>query len=224
MQAHPWHGVRASLIIGVSMSFGPHLLLRRGAYREDAGAEGVPGEARAHLEAASDALSMALLTLGGDDDDRGDKLRRAEQTRGFLAEAVTALSRARIYVPGIKTHTLPVLLAAESNLDAELARLHQIATRLTWQNHVVLPARSQATPLAPEEEAQLAVVLSSLSRSAKIDRALRYKWSGLAAAVAIGGQILGLPVVGALAACGAVGFALWRAARDKAGVAEPSAA
>lgn len=167
---------------------------------------------------------MALLALGGDDDDMGDKLRRAEQTRGFLAEAVTALSRARIYIPGIKTHALPVLLATENRPDAELARLHQITTRLMWQNHAVLPARSQAQPLDPEEEAQLAVVLSSLARNAKISRALRYKWLGLGLAVAVGGPALGLPLIGAFGAIGALSLGLWRASKDRTGAPQPATA
>lgn len=176
-----------------------------------------------HLATASDALSLALLTLSGErGEDRREKLRRAEQARGFLVEAVTALSRARIYVPGIRTHALPVVMATEANLDAELQRLHQIATRLLWQNHAHLPARLQAKPLAPEEEAQLAVVLQGIARGARIERALRYKWAGLALAVASGGLIVGLHLMATLAAVGAVLLALWRVARDRGAELTPA--
>lgn len=155
---------------------------------------------------------MALLTLAGEDDDRGDQLRRAQHAREFLAEALTSLSRARIYVPGIRTHTLSVLLATEPTPEAELLRLHSIATRLLWQNHAHLPARAQAKPMAPEEEAQLAIVIAGLARQGRIDRALRYKWSGTAALVAVCGAVMGLPIVGLLAGMMAVVLGLWRAA------------
>jgi hypothetical protein len=184
------------------------------AYR-DTIADRLSARAERHLQAASDALSMALLALAGDDHDRGDKWSRADSARNFLAEAVTELSRARIYNPRIRTHAVPVLLSIESSPDAELRRLHQIATRLLWQNHMHLPARLQATPLAPEEEAQLAVVFAGLARNARIDRALRYKWSALAIAIAAGGAAFGLPVVGAVAGVAALGLAAVRAARDR---------
>lgn len=176
----------------------------RDAYRDNALDE-LPDVACAHLEAASDALSMALLTLsGGDDDDRGNLWRRTAQARGFLAEAVTALSRARIYIRGIRTHAVPVLLAAQTTPEAELQRLHQIATRLLWQNHSYLPARLQAKPLLPEEEAQLALVLAGLARSNRIERALRYKWSALGLAVASASALVGLPALGLAAGAAAV--------------------
>jgi hypothetical protein len=190
------------------------VLAHRGAYRTDAAADARGGPARAHLEAASDALSMALLTLAGEDDDRGDKYLRAATARGFLAEALTALSRARIYLTGIRTHSLPVLMSTESDPDAELQRLHQIATRLLWHNHMHLPARLQADPLAPEEEAQLAVVLAGLARNARIGRALRHKWVGLAVAVAGVGPLVGLPLLGFGAGVVTVGLALWHLAKD----------
>jgi hypothetical protein len=191
------------------------LLALRSAYRDDVAEGAVKTASRVHLEAASDALSMALLTLSGDDDDRGDKYRRAAQARGFLAEALTSLSRARIYMPGIRTHSLPVLMSTDSDPDAELQRLHQIATRMLWQNHIHLPARLQAKPLAPEEEAQLAVVLAGLARSARIERALRYKWAGLTAAAAGASAVLGLPALGFAAAIAAVSMVAWRMAKDR---------
>jgi hypothetical protein len=185
------------------------------AYR-DTVADRLSARAQRHLQAASDALSMALLSLAGDDNDRGDKWSRADAARNFLAEAVTELSRARIYNPRVRTHAVPVLLTIESAPDAELHRLHQIATRLLWQNHMHLPARLQAKPLAPEEEAQLAVVFAGLARNARIDRALRYKWAAMAVAVAAGGAAFGLPIVGAVAGMGALALAAARAIRDRA--------
>lgn len=191
------------------------LLALRDVYRDDANTGGtISRAASSYLSAASDALSMALLTLGGHDHERGDKIGRAEQARAFLVEAVTSLSRARIYLPGIRTHTLPVVMASERDPDAELARLHQIATRLLWHNHAYLPARLQAKPLAPEEEAQLAVVLRGLTRHARIDRALRYRWVMAAIALAAAGPVLGFPALGAAFATCAAALALWRFARE----------
>ena len=196
------------------MSAAPDLLTLRGAYRAEVGGR-LSTRARAHLERASDALSMALLTLAGDDDDSGDKWRRADQARGLLAEAVTELSRARVYIPGIRTHALPVLLDSAHSPGAELHRLHQIATRLLWQNHRHLPARIQADPLPPEEEEQLAVVLAGLARHARLGRAFRSKWAGVTLGVAVSAAMLGLPVVGAAAGVTALGIAGWRLARDR---------
>ena len=189
------------------------MLALRDVYRDTTGGT-VPKAAAGHLSAASDALSMALLALGGNDHDRGGKIGRAEQARTFLVEAVTSLSRARIYLPKIRTHTLPVLMASDPEPDTELARLHQIATRLLWHNHPYLPARLQAKPLAPEEEAQLAVVFQGLTRHARIDRALRYRWVLLAIALAAVGPVLGFPVLGAAFATCAAALAVWRFARE----------
>jgi hypothetical protein len=169
-------------------------LLLRDAYRDEAC--GGPNGARieAHLADATEALNMALLTLSGPNgEDRGDKWGRAQQARGFLAEAVTALSRARIYHPSIRTLSQPVLWAAAPTPDAELCRLHQIATRLLWQNHVVLPARSQGSPLPPEEEAALADVVRGLDRHAKIGRALRHRYSIVALTLVASGPVWAVP-------------------------------
>jgi hypothetical protein len=168
------------------------------------------------LRTASDALTLAVLTVEGrSGDDRGDKLRRAEQARQFLVEATRALGRARVYLPKLRTHALPVLLASESNPDAELARLHQMATRLLWQNHTHLPARMEAIPLLPEEEKQLAVMVAGVTRGARIDRALRYRWCGVALAAAAVGLMGGFPLLGAAAAAGGVGLALFRLLRHE---------
>jgi len=166
-------------------------------------------EARPHLKTASDALALALLCL---EDANGDADRswRAEQARGLVAEAVTALSRARVYDRRIRTLALPFVVATEPRIDAELSRLNNIATRLLFQNHKHLPARLQARPLAPEEEAQLAVVLASLARHARIARALRHRWALAAIGMAAAGPLLGAPLVGAVAAIGTVIAGLWR--------------
>lgn len=182
-------------------------------YRVEASDGELSAAARAHLRDAADALSMALLTLSGDDDERGDKWRRATQARGFLAEAVTALSRARIYIPNIRTHTVPVLLNGEASPDAELERLQQISTRLLWRNHAYLPVKVQAKPLPPEEEAQLAVILAGFARSNRIGRALGYKWSAVGLAIAGSSAAAGLPLVGCAVGVGAIAMATWRALR-----------
>jgi hypothetical protein len=187
----------------------------RDGYRDAAlGAAGRAEIARL-LQTAADALNLAVLTLSGQGaDDRGDKIRRGEQARAFLVEAATALGRARVHVPKLRTQALPVLLASEARPEAELARLHHIATRLLWQNHAYLPARSEATPLPPEEEAQLAVVVADVTRSARIDQALRYRWCGVALLVAMASWLFGLGLLGTVAAASGLALAIFRLARS----------
>lgn len=133
--------------------------------------------AERHLSVAADALNMALLTIDGSaDDERTAKHSRVATARHFLAEAVTALARARVYVPGIRTYAVNIVTTSEPDLDRELARLHELATQLLWRNHSFLPARIQAQPLAPEDEAQLAAVVRELGVHARIDRLMRHKW------------------------------------------------
>lgn len=148
--------------------------------------------AAAHLRAAADALSMALLTLDGTDDVREDKRSRAANARHLLAEAVTSLARARVYVPGIRTYAVNVVTSGERGLDRELARLREIATQLLWRNHAYLPARAQAEPLTPEDEAQLAAVHRDLATHARIERAMRHKWLLGAAVFGVLAPVLGV--------------------------------
>ncbi len=169
--------------------------------------------ARPHLEAAADALAMALLSLE-DEEGRGDRRWRADHSRRLIAEAVTSLSRARVYNPRIRTLALPFVMATESRTDAELSRLNNIATRLLFQNHQYLPARLQAMPLPPEEEAQLAVMLEGLARNARIAHALRHRWAVAALGMAAAGPLLGAPILGALTAAGIVVARLWRSNGD----------
>ncbi|MBK6916799.1 MAG: hypothetical protein IPH07_05315 [Deltaproteobacteria bacterium] len=185
-------------------------------YRDAAMSPATRQEIARQLQLASDALTLAVLTLDGrGGDDRGDKLRRGEQARQFLVEAVGALGRARVYVPKLKTYDLPYLLSVDPRPAMELARLQQIATRLLWQNHAYLPARSEAQPLLPEEERQLAVMVAGVKRGAKIDRALRYRWCGVALGVAAMGMMWGLPLLGALAATSGLSLAVFRLLRDE---------
>jgi len=187
----------------------------RDGYRDAALGSATRQEIARLLQTAADALNLAVLTLGGQGaDDRGDKIRRVEQARSFLVEAVTALGRARVFVPKLRTQSLPVLLASEARPEAELARLHHIATRLLWQNHAYLPARSQATPLPPEEERQLACVVADVTRSARIDRALRYRWCGVLLLVAASGWLFGLSLLGGVALASSVGLMLFRLLRN----------
>jgi hypothetical protein len=156
----------------------------------------VPGEhlaAQRHLSAAADALNMALLTLDGSPDDGRDaKYAQAASARHFLAEAVVSLARARVYVPGIRTYAVNVVTTTERDLDRELARLHELTSKLLWRNHAVLPGRNQAQPLAPEDEAQLALVVRDLSAHARIDRAMRHKWLFAAALFGVLAPVLGV--------------------------------
>ncbi|NVB41826.1 hypothetical protein G6O69_28595 [Pseudenhygromyxa sp. WMMC2535] len=133
--------------------------------------------ARHHLHNADDALNMALLTLDGSEDEhREAKQARAATARRLLAEAVTSLARARVFVPGVRTYTVSVVTTGEREIDRELLRLHELATTLLWHNHSVLPAQRQAQPLTPEDEAQLAAVVGNLNAQARLDRAMRFKW------------------------------------------------
>ncbi len=133
--------------------------------------------AEGHLHDATEALHMALLTFDGPDDEGRDaKHAKVASVRRLLVEAVTALARARVYVPGIRTYAVNIVTNSEPELDRELDRLHEIATQLLWRNHAVLPARVQAQPLAPEDEAQLAQVVRELAVQARIGRAMRHKW------------------------------------------------
>lgn len=191
----------------------PHSLALGHVYRDvdaDAAADAEP-----HLEAAADALAMALLCLDNAHRD-GSREWRAQEAREILADAVVALSRARIYQPGIRSLSLPFVMANEPRVEVELSRLHNIASRLLFQNHKYLPARLQATPLPPEEEAQLAVVVAGLARQARIANALRHRWLLAALTMAAGGPLLGAPLVGAAAAVTTVLAGVWRSqSRDK---------
>lgn len=145
------------------------------SYRQ-LGPEGqIPAER--HLSSAADALNMALLTIDGSmDDGRNAKHGRVATARHFLVEAVTSLARARVYVPGIRTYAVNIVTTSEAELDREIVRLHELATQLLWRNHAFLPARLQAQPLAPEDEAQLAAVVRELGVQARLDRMMRHKW------------------------------------------------
>ena len=148
------------------------------------------------LRAAGEALNLALLGLegAGEDEERSVKARqrKAVAARSFLVEAALALGRARTYLPKIRSYSVPVIMAVEPDIDVELGRLHQLATRMVWYNHALLPARGQVRPLRPEDEAQLAVLVRGLARTARIDRVLRHAWLGLAAGLVGLTPILGV--------------------------------
>jgi len=158
--------------------------------------------AAAHpLREAGEALSLAILSLedeGNDEASTGARLRRAAQARSFLVEAALALGRARIFVPTIRGYSVPVIMAVDADIEGELGRLHQLATRMLWYNHALLPARGQGLPMRPEDEAQLATMVRGLARTARLDRALRHAWIGMAAAVAVLTPTLGMVAVAVL--------------------------
>ncbi len=187
-----------------------HPLAARHVYREEAATSkaAVP-----HLRAAADALAMALLCLE-EGDSHGDRRWRAEQGRSLLAEAARSLSRARVYNPRIRTLAMPFVMASETRPEAELSRLLNIATRLLFQNHKYLPARLQAMPLAPEDEAQLAVVVADLALPARLGHMLRHRWALTALGVAVAGPLLGAPLIGATVAIGTMVAGLWRSNRE----------
>ena len=169
----------------------PNSLVLQRNYRH-LGPEAHVGAER-HLSSAVDALNMALLTLDGSPDDSRDaKLARAATTRHFLAEAAVSLARARVHVPSVRTYAVNVVTSTEPDVDRELARLHELSSKLLWRNHAILPARSGGQPLAPEDEAQLAQVVRDLSTHARIDRAMRHKWIVAAALFGALAPVLGV--------------------------------
>jgi hypothetical protein len=148
------------------------------------------------LSSAADALHMALLTLDGStDDERNAKHGRAATARHLLVEAVTALARAKVHVPGVRTYAVNIVTTSEADLDRELARLHELASQLLWRNHSVLPARVQAQPLAPEDEAQLAAVVRELDLQSRRDRLMRHKWLVATAVFGLLAPVVGLGLV-----------------------------
>lgn len=176
-----------------------------GAYRRsDAGDEHLMLAAQRPLREAGDALSLVLLCLESQDeeDSSAARQRTVAQARSFLGEAVNALNRARVYVPEVFTYTASVIAAGEPEPAAELARLHQLTTRLVWYNHRFLPNRRQA-PLRPEDEAQLAVLVRALARTTRAGRALRHAWIAgvvtLAVLLPLGPGAVALALAGLLA-------------------------
>ena len=168
-----------------------------------------------HLSAALDALNLAVLVTESAETDARDRLEQAAQARGFLVEAALALARARVYLSGVRTYSIPVIMTIAATGDAELARLHQMATRLLWWNHSYFPQRPRSRPLEPEDEAQLAVFFKGLARNAHINNALRYRWIAVSTTLAAALAILGLPMASVITASfGAllVGFYLVRKA------------
>lgn len=157
------------------------------AYRRcDAADEQLQFAAQRPLREAGDALNMVILCLESQDeeDSSAARQRTVAQARSFLGEAVNALNRARVYVPEVFSYTASVIAAGEADPAAELARLHQLTTRLLWYNHRFLPSRREA-PLRPEDEAQLAVLVRALARATRAGRALRHAWIAAAAILVV---------------------------------------
>lgn len=173
---------------------------RAAFYRADPlGDAGLARAAGADLDTARDALHLALSILAGDGEgERTEEalLTESTQARSCLAEAVVALGRARVFIPGIHTHTLAVVMASEADPGREVARLYQLTTRLLWHNHTCLPVRRLAAPLGPEDEAQLARVVEGLARHARVDRLLRYGWLPVLLVVGALGPLSAVPLFG----------------------------
>lgn len=166
------------------------------------------------LHDASEALAMALLSLesDGSDESRHERHNRAAKARSLLAEAVTALSRAKVYVPGIHTYAVPAVMASASGVDNELSRLHQLASTLTLRNYNLLPGRRAETPLSPADEAQLRRVFEGLRLQSKLGRLARYRWLGFAACFGALSPLLGGASAALAVACAAV--AAWQLSRE----------
>lgn len=187
-------------------------------YRADAAGErGVAELVRPHLAAAGEALHLALLNLTGDGDasERSEDSLEAQaaQARASLLEAALALGTARVHIPSIRTYSPAVVMSSEPRIHSELARLYQLATQLQWWNLHLLPARRQAIALAPEDEAQLAIVMRDLARTAKIDRLLDYGWLPVMLALALLGPLYGAPLFSVVVAAMAAVIASWKLAK-----------
>lgn len=183
-------------------------------YRADPiGEAGLARAAGADLDAARDALHLALSILAGEGEGERTQealLAESAQARACLAEAVVALGRARVFIPGIHTHTLAVVMASEADPSREAARLYQLTTRLLWHNHTRLPVRRLAAPLGPEDEAQLARVVAGLARHARIDRLLRYGWLPVLLVVGALGPFYAVPLFGPVVALLVALLAAWQ--------------
>jgi hypothetical protein len=160
--------------------------------------------AETFLRDAAEMLHMVLLTLDGPGEGREAKEAKLASAHHLLVDAVTALGKARVYLPGVRTYAVNIVTNGEPDPDRELDRLHEIATQLLWQNHAVLPARTQAQPLAPEDEAQLAAVVRNLAVSAKIGQAMRHKWLVATALLGALAPVLGVGLVVLALASGAM--------------------
>ncbi len=185
-------------------------------YRADpAGERGISEVVRPHLARAGEALHVALLNLTGDASERSEATLEAQaaQARASLLEAALALGTARVHIPSIRTYSPAVVMSSERRIHAELSRLYQLATQLQWWNLHLLPARRQALALAPEDEAQLAVVMRGLARNAKIDRLLDYGWLPLMIVLAALGPLYGAPLFTVVVAGLAAVIASWKLAK-----------
>ncbi len=160
--------------------------------------------AEGFLHDAADMLHMALLSLDAPGEDREAKAAKLATIHPLLVDAVTALGRARVYLPGVRTYAVNIVTNSEPDADREFDRLHEIATQLLWQNHAVLPARTQAQPLAPEDEAQLAAVVRDLAIQGKISQAMRHKWLVASALLTALAPVLGVGMVVLAIASGAM--------------------
>lgn len=190
------------------------------AYRfAGAGDAGLERRAQAHLQHAADALALSLLALEGDEQDsRREKQRRGTRCREHLLEAVTQFARAKVFVAGVRSYSVAVVMDTRPDPDVELSRLNQMISHLLWHNHEYLPARSQAKPLTPDEEAALAKVFDGLARHARIDRFIRYRWLGAATGLAALAPVLGpgFGLAGAAVGAWAV-LRLWATGLDEEG-------
>ncbi|MFV8756497.1 hypothetical protein ACNOYE_38620 [Nannocystaceae bacterium ST9] len=170
-------------------------------------------KAEGFLHDATEMLHMVLLTLDGPGEGREAKEAKLANVHKLMVDAVIALGRARVYLPGVRTYAVNIVTNGEPDADRELDRLHEIATQLLWQNHAVLPARTQAQPLAPEDEAQLAAVVRDLAVQAKIGQAMRHKWLVATALFSVLAPVLGLGLLVFAIASGAMaGIELTRGA------------
>lgn len=154
--------------------------------------------AMSHLQMATDALHMTLLNLEipSHPQSLNELDRQIAQARHLLMDAALHLSRARVYIPQIRTFTADVIILSDTDLRLEQARLRRLTTQLLWYNHRFLPTRRRPQLLLPEDEIQLARMVQTLTRQAKIARSLKARSSVLMSVLAcLGACFLGWGVL-----------------------------
>lgn len=184
----------------------------RSAHREDKQS----CDSRTELQSAAHAIHLAILAVAHHaGDDRPEVVeQRIHRVQQLLLEATQALSRAKIYVPGIWSYSPAVVLDQDPSPKREIARLNGLTMALATRNHRVLPSLPQALPLSEEEEAQLAVVSDSVSLAGRHRQLSRYGWWATAALAFALAPLLG--VLGVAMALACAGVAFWKMGKKEA--------
>ena len=204
--------IREMAVARIQRAFG----LNQHSYRGSQDDELSGLSAQAELQSAADAIHLAILTIAhhAGDDRPGVVSRRIRRVQRHLLEASQALSRAKVYVPGIWTYSSAVIIDQDPSPEREIARLNRLTSALATRNHNILPPLPTGHPLSPEEEAQLAHVTRAVSPRGKNEQFSRAGWLIAAATTFLLAPILGPLSLIASALLGLLG--LWRITRRNA--------